>query len=157
MLMQRLSDYQLKIALIGAAALVMILALAACNSDGPDRSGPPGPDETQVFEPGFGAGPVHALATYLDANDLDGHTLQTGMLADCMIRDFTRTPVTGTPPAMARVALGQFCIDVRDLVHDESARLVIQLPDTGETWEAAVRWDADGFRWELTDINRISD
>jgi hypothetical protein len=138
-----------------AAVALLTAGAVACNGDDssgdpPSPAGSPGATTvTTTPTPGTGVQPINAILSYLQANSLDGHELDLDTETDCS-RDTLATPgVTST------VNLGQFCLTSKDVVPQESLTTIIQLPDTGETWEVKLEFDADVSLWMIKDIDKI--
>jgi hypothetical protein len=151
---------------IALAFLVPVLALAlACkdgggsNGDGGDGEETAGPQTT----PGVGLSPAQAIGTLLNAEGLDGHELDPSTVAECPVIPATPTPTPApdetpegeaTPevPLASRAALNQFCLTVVDFQPEESAEVLIELPETGEAWTASLEYDSDSSMWSVHSI-----
>lgn len=158
---------------MGVAALAVVaLAAVACDGGGDSPSSPTPAGATPVITPGSGISPAQAVGTYISAKGLDGHELELNTLADCPLEE---TPDTATPegtpsdePAsptptstpqiqlVSRAALGQFCLTIEDLQLEDSVTVIVELPDTGETWDMKLEWDSDASVWQVKDVEKVS-
>ena len=166
MLTQRLNNRTLMLALAGVA--LVALAAVACNGDDsrqPDASpnasatpsGSPSPDASPgatvapVVTPGSGPTPVQAVATYIDDDGLDGHRLDLTKQAECPLE-----AVIETPTVTSRISLGQFCLTAMNVVPEKAMTIVLDLPETGDTWEMKLEFDADVSLWKVKDVDPVS-
>jgi len=157
---QRLKNHTLKLALAGVA---ITLAAVACNGDDSSPTdGSPSPDAspnaafTPVITPGSGDSPVVAVASYIDANSLDGHELDLSRETECPLEP-VQTVTAGTPTIVSRVGLGQFCLASKDWEPDKAITVIVDLPDTGESWEMKLEFEADVSMWKIKDIAKVSE
>ena len=158
---QRLNNHPLKLAL--AALALVALAAVACNGD--DSSpvgGSPSPDAspnaafTPVITPGSGDSPAVAVASYIDANSLDGHELDLSRETECPLEP-VQTVTAGTPTIVSRIGLGQFCLASKDFVPDKAITIIVDLPDTGERWEMKLEFDSEVSLWKIEDVKKVSE
>jgi hypothetical protein len=152
---------------IALAFLLPALALAAAcrdgggsNGDGPDDEGTVAPSTT----PGVGLSPAQAIGTLLALEGLDGHELDPSTIAECPLIPATPTPTPppdetpeadeATPevPLASRAALNQFCLTVVDFQAEESAEVLIELPETGEAWTASLEYDSGSSLWSVHSV-----
>lgn len=159
---KHLNSHTLKLALAGVALLT--LAAVACNGDDSsplDGSPTPGaspdggvtPVVTRAITPGSGNSPAEAIGTYIDANRLEGHPLDLSRQTECPIEP-VQTVVAGTPTIVSRIGLGQFCIASKDWEPDKAITAIIDLPDTAESWEIKLEFDADSALWTIQDVEK---
>jgi hypothetical protein len=158
----RLNSHTLKLALVGAA--LVTLAAVACNGDDSspvDGSPSPGaspdgavtPVVTRAITPGSGNSPAEAVGTYIDANALDGHQLDLSRETECPLEP-VQTIVAGTPTIVSRIGLGQFCLASKDWEPDKAITVIVDLPDTAESWEMKLEFDADSALWTIQDVEK---
>lgn len=174
---QRPSNRTRGLAQAVVVAVLVVLAAVACNGDGtspaggspaPDASpspeaspseASPSPDAspsadataTPSIPPGSGRQPIDAITSYIAANGLDGQELSVTTREDCDPQGPLATPgVTST------LALGQFCIIAKDLELEKAVTIVLDLPDTGETWEMKLEFDAETSLWEVKEVDKTS-
>lgn len=161
---QHPSNHALKLTL--AALALLGLTAVACNGDNSSpangspspASGSPSPATSPVatppggFTPGTGYSPIQAVGTLLQLEGLEGHQIDASRLADCPVEE-----IIGTPDLVGRFAVAQFCMIVKDLVPDESVTIILDLPDTGDTWDVRLEYDADTLLWEIKTLEKISE
>ncbi len=136
------------------------LATVACNGDesspadgSPSDGASPTTTFTPIVTPGSGATPIQAVGTYIDANSLDGHPLDLSRNAECPLEP-VQTVVAGTPTILSRLGLGQFCLAAKDYEPDKAITVIVDLPDTGESWEMKLEFQGDSSLWTIEDINK---
>lgn len=142
----------LALLLAAAGGLLLLAAAAACGGDsGPEApEGTPGAAVTPTLTPGVGRSPIQALGGLINLRGLEGYRLNLDEMAECPIED-----VIETPGVSARVSLGQFCLTVKNVNLETGGTIVIELPETGEVWEATLTVE-DGI-WRVTDIEKVSE
>jgi hypothetical protein len=157
---QRLNNHPLKLAL--AALTLVALAAVACNGDDSSPAdGSPSPDGsptsafTPVVTPGTGEVPLQAVGNYIEIYGLDGHRLDTSRVADCPA-EAIQTVVAGTPTIVSRLALNQFCLAAKDFEPDKAITVIVDLPDTGKSWEMKLEFDSEVSLWEIKDVKKVS-
>ena len=140
-----------------AVLALVALAVAACNGDSsPDGGSPsPGASPTAAITPGSGTSPAQAVATYIDANTLDGYELDLSKQTECPLEP-AQTVVAGTPTIVSRVGLGQFCLAAKDWEPDKAITVIVDLPDSGESWEMKLEFDSETSLWTLKDVKKVS-
>lgn len=153
---QRPSNHALKLAL-ATLALVALAAVACNGDDSSPASGSPSPDASpdatviSTVTPGSGPQPIEAITSHIEANGLDGQKLSSTTRTDCPVEE-----ALGTPGVTSTLALGQFCIIVKDVEIQKAMTVILELPDTGETWEMKLEFEADVSLWKIKDIDKIS-
>ena len=144
-----------------AVLALVALAVAACNGDSSPDGGSPSPGTTPnggltpVITPGSGASPAQAVGTYIDANTLDGYELDLSKQTECPLEP-AQTVVAGTPTIVSRVGLGQFCLAAKDWEPDKAITVIVDLPDSGESWEMKLEFDSETSLWTLKHVKKIS-
>ena len=144
MRMQRLKNHPLKLAL--AALALVALAAVACNGD--DSSPADG-------SPSAGDTPIMAVANYIDSGHLDGYQLDINREADCTLEP-VQTVTAGTPTTASRLYLAQFCLTSEDWFPDKATTIIVDLPDTGESWEIKLELDSEVSLWKVKDVKKVS-
>ena len=127
------------LALALAALALVALAAVACNGD---DSSPADGSPSATVTPGSGDTPGVAVGTYIDAGRLDGHQLDIDRKTKCPLES-VQTVTAGKPTIGSRVSLAQFCLASMDFVPDKSITILVDLPDTGESWEMKLEFDSE--------------
>jgi hypothetical protein len=154
---QHLNNRTLKLFLT-AVALVALAAVACNGDDSSPAGGSPSPDAspnpafTPVITPGSGLTAAQAVGTYIDANGLDGHQLDWTRQEECPLEE-----VIGTPGVESRLYMAQFCLTPMNVVPEKTMTIVVDLPDTGETWEMKLEFDADISLWKVKEVDKVSE
>lgn len=152
-----------RLALVALA--LMALAAVACNGDDSSPTGgSPSPHTSPEPSPGTvtpdvtadaGETPAQAVATYIDTVGLDGQQLDLSRMADCP-KDAVQTVVAETPTVVSRIALAQFCLALKNWEPDKAVTIIVDLPDSGESWEMRLEFDSDVSLWKIEDVKKVS-
>lgn len=147
---QRLNNHPLKLAL--AVLALVALAAVACNGD---DSSPADGSPSAAVTAGSGDSPILAVATYIDSGHLDGHQLDINRKAECSLEP-VQTVTAGTPTTLSRLYLAQFCLTSEDWFPDKATTIIVDLPDTGESWEMKLELDSEVSLWKVKDVKKVS-
>jgi hypothetical protein len=149
---ERPSNHALKLAL-ATLALVALAAAACSGNNSSPASGSPSPGASVVASvtPGSGVQPITAITSYISANGLDGQQLSPTTRSDCPVQE-----ELATPGVSSTLAVGQFCLIAKDVEPEKAMTIVLQLPDTGESWEMKLEYNADVSLWEIKDVNKVN-
>jgi hypothetical protein len=155
MRMQCLNDQTFKLFLV-AVAFVALAAIACngspANGGSPSTEASPVAGQTPLVKPSPGSGyePIQAILSYGETTGFDGLRLDANVQTDCPLTD-----LLGTPGVASTMALGQFCVVFKDVAYQKATTAVLQLPDTGESWEMKLELDSEDSLWKVTSVNKV--